>query len=669
MNKRKSLLLLAAILLVALVFGAACEFEIPDTLPDGDENIYDGNYVEVTELVKLQEIKARLVQVIDENMTKDYQCKAIFKQVDKDGDSYENSSISLNGIINFGQKTLSALYSEFVLDHETNNAKKYGMDNFHAEGDVYAFPEAYYYDTTLTGDYKTFYYDGTRLEGKYILPQEAFGSWLGDYAMSWYTLKEVSWFLDLLEENFDNEEAHSLIKLYADGDVKYKFVMPNVDNFGFWFVLNADGSMCAKAVVQSNLWQLVNPSEPSQGGEDATVSQHENYYIQYVDIRPTDKIVTLPQDADQYKKPEHVHEYSSEWSYDEEYHWHAATCGHDDIDGKALHTLENGACSVCGYSNKAADTELTAEQWAKLFTLSEYDGVTVKLSSDTEQARLVACVHNGVIVSGYGETIQDGNWVIGRRWDLDDIEVYTTVLSGVISTGSQMDDYIYNEANDYYVYDKDTYRWEVSGFYYQIKEVRFSEGKTISAHVDVVEGDWHDEYMLEFVYDDKSGDTDTELTAAERWAKMFTVAEYDSATIRFNVYSAPSKDSRIDYRCDLAVQNGSFVSGRTRILDDDGNCIETQEWGEDDIEWYDMFASMIYAFADINDFTYNEGKACYEYNGTSWKLKLPGEGEYIWIKEIYFSDGKPTQLWIDPYINNPNENPELSYIWCIEVLC
>lgn len=100
------------------------------------------------------------------------------------------------------------------------------------------------------------------------------------------------------------------------------------------------------------------------------------------------------------------------------------------------------------------------------------------------------------------------------------------------------------------------------------------------------------------------------------------------------------------------MQNGSFVSGCTRSLDDEGNTTETQIWGEDDIEW-DMFASMIYAFADINDFTYNEDKACYE---------------YIWIKEIYFSDGKPTQLWIDPYINNPNENPELNYIWCIEIL-
>lgn len=516
MNKRKSLLLLAAILLVVLVFGAACEFEIPDTLPDGDENIYDGNYVEVTELAKLQEIKARLVQVIDENKTMDCQCKAVFQEINKDGDSYENFSVSLNGIINFGQKTLSALYSEFVLDHETNNAEKYGMDNFHAEGDVYAFPEAYYYDTTLTGEFEHFYYEGTRLDGKYVLPQEMFGSWLSEYAASWYSVRAVSRYLDMLEENFDNDDAHFLIKLYADGDVKYKLVVPNVDNFGFWFVLNADGSMCAKAVLPSDLWQQSNPSEPSQGGENATVSQHENYMVQSVDIRPTDKIVTLPQDADQYKKPGHVHEYSSEWSYDEEYHWHAATCGHEDVDGKALHALENGVCSVCGYSNKAADAELTAEQWAKLFTLSEYDGVTVKLSRGTE--RVVACVHNGVIVSGYNESIQDGDWVIGRRWDLDDIEVYTTELSIMISSWSKMDDYTYNEEDDCYVCDQDTlYHWEIGGYYFLNKEVRFSEGKPISAHMVVdPQEEWHEEWMLEFVYDDKSDDTDAEQRLEHR---------------------------------------------------------------------------------------------------------------------------------------------------------
>ena len=37
--------------------------------------------------------------------------------------------------------------------------------------------------------------------------------------------------------------------------------------------------------------------------------------------------------------PDHHHEFSSEWSMDEEYHWHAATCGHDDAVSKVLSFL------------------------------------------------------------------------------------------------------------------------------------------------------------------------------------------------------------------------------------------------------------------------------------------------------------------------------------------
>ena len=69
------------------------------------------------------------------------------------------------------------------------------------------------------------------------------------------------------------------------------------------------------------------------------------------------------------KTPEHVHTYSSEWSYTEEYHWHAATCEHtDQVSEKATHTFVKGevvaptteergytiyTCSVCNYSKNS----------------------------------------------------------------------------------------------------------------------------------------------------------------------------------------------------------------------------------------------------------------------------------------------------------------------------
>ena len=42
------------------------------------------------------------------------------------------------------------------------------------------------------------------------------------------------------------------------------------------------------------------------------------------------------------------HKFSSTWSYDENYHWHAATCGHNVVSDKAEHTFKDGYCTVCG---------------------------------------------------------------------------------------------------------------------------------------------------------------------------------------------------------------------------------------------------------------------------------------------------------------------------------
>ena len=49
--------------------------------------------------------------------------------------------------------------------------------------------------------------------------------------------------------------------------------------------------------------------------------------------------------------PSSGHTYSSEWSKDDDYHWHAATCEHtEEINGKAPHTFDvDNLCTVCGY--------------------------------------------------------------------------------------------------------------------------------------------------------------------------------------------------------------------------------------------------------------------------------------------------------------------------------
>lgn len=54
----------------------------------------------------------------------------------------------------------------------------------------------------------------------------------------------------------------------------------------------------------------------------------------------------------------HEHTYSTEWSFDEEYHWHEANCGHDvEIKDKQAHNLnEAGDCTICEQHIQDIDT-------------------------------------------------------------------------------------------------------------------------------------------------------------------------------------------------------------------------------------------------------------------------------------------------------------------------
>lgn len=58
----------------------------------------------------------------------------------------------------------------------------------------------------------------------------------------------------------------------------------------------------------------------------------------------------------------HEHTFSSEWTYDETNHWHAATCEHkDEKSGVAAHTFSGDTCTVCGYT-KEDDSENQGNQ-------------------------------------------------------------------------------------------------------------------------------------------------------------------------------------------------------------------------------------------------------------------------------------------------------------------
>ena len=67
--------------------------------------------------------------------------------------------------------------------------------------------------------------------------------------------------------------------------------------------------------------------------------------------------------------PVHEHTFSTEWSTDENQHWHASTCGHNDVkDGLADHadTNNDGKCDVCAYQmEEVIEHEHTmSEEWS-----------------------------------------------------------------------------------------------------------------------------------------------------------------------------------------------------------------------------------------------------------------------------------------------------------------
>ncbi len=59
--------------------------------------------------------------------------------------------------------------------------------------------------------------------------------------------------------------------------------------------------------------------------------------------------------------PAHEHSYSTDWTSDDDFHWHASTCGHEDaVSGRAAHTYENGVCSECLHAHENHTFEGTA---------------------------------------------------------------------------------------------------------------------------------------------------------------------------------------------------------------------------------------------------------------------------------------------------------------------
>ncbi len=91
---------------------------------------------------------------------------------------------------------------------------------------------------------------------------------------------------------------------------------------------------------------------------------------------------------------QHTHTYSSAWTSDETYHWHASTCGHDSVSGYDEHIFDDdGVCEVCGY-DEADDAEY--EIYFSYYT-DDNDSGTYGDSTYDDSGNTVSDTYRGVV--------------------------------------------------------------------------------------------------------------------------------------------------------------------------------------------------------------------------------------------------------------------------------
>lgn len=94
---------------------------------------------------------------------------------------------------------------------------------------------------------------------------------------------------------------------------------------------------------------------------------------------------------------EYEHTFSDTWSYDENMHWHEATCGHDvrKSEGQHVFSLETEAtdaaryiCDVCGYEKSVKILSFTLSENNKSYSVkgkSDYSSLPVSITIPGER--------------------------------------------------------------------------------------------------------------------------------------------------------------------------------------------------------------------------------------------------------------------------------------------
>lgn len=91
------------------------------------------------------------------------------------------------------------------------------------------------------------------------------------------------------------------------------------------------------------------------------------------------------------------HSFAQSWMLDDIYHWHTATCGHQDAVTKYEHSFVDGICSVCEY-----DSSVTlALEYGKIAGKEEY--MVTGISNNAVSSIVIPDEYNGLPVTVIGD--------------------------------------------------------------------------------------------------------------------------------------------------------------------------------------------------------------------------------------------------------------------------
>ena len=170
----------------------------------------------------------------------------------------------------------------------------------------------------------------------------------------------------------------------------------------------------------------------------------------------------------------HTHTFATEWSKDDSYHWHEASCGDGAVSEKAEHTLRNNVCTVCGYFTTIDETTnvskipteiVTAEEWDAAFSGQTFENLTMFTSgSSVEGISLTTSISKDGFLSIMmeGGKPSAGSTIYLNKPFVDDGVEYDSMI-------------------EYYVYISDERRWLRYGTSleeYNQRRERWLEGMT-----------------------------------------------------------------------------------------------------------------------------------------------------------------------------------------------